>query len=117
MEIYNEKMMYFKNYKDETILFEMTKCCGYSFIFSLYKLNTLADIYYNLGLELSHLTITKIFLKNINNEEFKIPNDKTTTIQEFVNINRVWFTPIYPLPATVVYRIFFDDGHHHTHDF
>ena len=28
----------------------------------------------------------------------------------------LFFVPIYPLPAKVVYRVYFDDGHIHTHD-
>ena len=111
---YNEKLQYLTNVNDHKYLFEMTKCCGYSFMLPVFKMNTLAEIYRIMYLELSHLTIHRIYLINVNNEQLEIPNNETT-ICEFVNVNTTWFTPVYPLPAKVVYRVFFDDGHVHEH--
>ncbi len=109
---YMEKIQQIANVSDNKYLFEMTKCCGYSFMMPVFKMNTFTEFYRIMYLELSHLTIQRIYLQNNNGEQLEIPNDETT-ICEFVNANSVWFTPVYPLPAKVVYRVFFDDGHIH----
>ena len=96
-------------------LFEMTKCCGYGFILPVYKNYTLNEFYHIMDLELSHLTISSIYLQNVNGERLEFPKN-TMTICDFINENRAWFIPIYPLPAKVVYKVFFDDGQHHTHE-
>ena len=112
---YMEKLQRLANVSDNKYLFEMTKCCGYSFMMTVFKMNTLTEFYRIMYLELSHLTIQRIYLQNNNGEQFEIPNNETT-ICEFVNANAGWFTPVYPLPAKVVYRVFFDDGHVHDHN-
>ena len=96
-------------------LFEMTKCCGYGFILPIYKMHTLNEFYHIMDLELSHLTITRIYLENLNGEQIEFPRNEMT-MYDFINENNAWFTPIYPLPSKVVYKVFFDDGHHHNHD-
>ena len=93
-------------------LFEMTKCCGYGFILPIYKMNTLEEFHHTLSLELSHLTVSSIYLQNVNRERLEIPRNEMT-VRDFINDNRAWFTPIYTLPAKVVYKVFFDDGHFH----
>ena len=99
------------NYK---YLFEMTKCCGYGFILPVYKMYTLTEFHNIIGLELSQ-PITSVYLQNSNDERLEIPKN-TVTVCDFINENRAWFIPIYPLPAKVVYKVFFDDGRHHIHE-
>jgi len=116
MNEYNEKMKDILNRCEyNKYLFQMTKCCGYSFIQLVYKDNTLNELYHNISLELSHLTIASLFLENINGERLEIPRN-AMTVRDFVIANQQWFIPIYPLPSKVVYRIFFDDGHFHIHE-
>ena len=111
----DEKLQRLTRVNDHKYMFEMTKCCGYSFMLPIFKMNTLTEFYRIIHLELPHLTIQRIYLVNTNNEQFEIPNN-ATTICEFVNANTAWFTPVYLLPAIVVYRVFFDDGHVHDHN-
>ena len=105
-----------KNYDHNKFLFEMTKCCGYGFIQPIFKMNTLDEIYRNLQLEMSHITICGIYLKDCNENRLDIPRDEMITVESFFYANRNWFVPIYPLPTKVVYRLYYDDDHFHTHD-
>ena len=104
------------NHEHNKYLFEMTKCCGYGFIQSFYKMNTLEELYHNLQLEMSHITITGIYLKDCNGVRIDIPRDSTVLLQDFFIANHAWFVPIYPLPAKVVYRVHYDDNHFHIHE-
>ena len=114
LDIYTEKMNNMLKQSDHKYLFEITKCCGWGFILPIFKMNTLEEFHHTLHLELSHLTSTSIYMQNINGERLEIPRNNTTVV-DFVNANNSWFLPIYPLPSHVVYKVFFDDGHCHTH--
>ena len=113
---YNSKMgAIILNCEQNKYIFEMTKCCGYSFMFPVYKLNTLEEFFHNIVLEFYPAPILRIFLQNEVGEQLEIPIN-STTIMDFLNANKKWFVPIYPLPAKVVYRVYFDDGHAHSHN-
>lgn len=113
---YNTKINNMFNQQENKFLFEMTKCCGYGYFQLFFKLSTLEEMYRAVELELSHLKIHAIYLKDCNNLRLDIPRDPNLTLRDFFYANQQWFIPIYPLPANVVYRVFFDDNHFHIHE-
>lgn len=114
---YDEKIgNILNNSEHNKYLFQMTKCCGYGFIQLFFKMNTLEELYHNLQLEMSHIAILAIYVKDCNEMRLDIPRDATITLQDFVSAHRGWFIPIYGLPAKVVYRVFYDDDHFHVHE-
>ena len=117
---YNSKLnTYITSMTQRQYLFEITKCCEYSEFVPTYKTNTLADLYKTVLNQFCHTgeSPCELFTRQNNIvDRFVIPNDPAILLREFINANPLFFVPIYPLPAKVVYRVYFDDGHIHTHD-
>ena len=52
-------------------------------------------------------------INNKTNEKVALPDSNDTLIQTFIIENKECFTPLYPLPDDVVYKIHFHDGCNH----
>lgn len=93
--------------------FEVTKCCGYSTFITVYKNQTLIDLYSNIIHHFGNIQIRQFYFISPLDERINIPIS-TQTVSEFVrdNItcNPAKLIPIYDLPKPVIYRLFFDDG-------
>ena len=93
-------------------IFEIQKCCGYSEWISVYKKDTIKQLYNNLNIQFAtnEKSIYKLYL--INNEGNKIlVENNDMIVSEFIkNLN-----PIYPMPYWIVYKLYLDDGTSHTH--
>lgn len=117
---YNSKLnTYISSMTQRQYLFEITKCCEYSEFVPTYKTNTLADLYKIVLNQFCHTGESPVELYVRQNnivDRLVIPNDPAIGLRDFINANQLFFVPIYPLPATVVYRVYFDDGHLHTHN-
>jgi hypothetical protein len=115
--VYNEKIQYyFQSITKSKYLFEITKCCNYSEIVSVYKeQSSLRDLYQNVLSQFEHNSLLELSVIKNDTDKLVIPNDENILLREFINRNSSFFIPIYPLPAAVVYRIIFDDGHVHSH--
>ena len=117
---YNSKLnTYIISMTQRQYLFEITKCCDYSEFIPTYKTNSLADLYKTVLNQFCHTEDmnVELFVRQHNSmDKLIIPNNPEILLRDFINANQLFFTPIYPLPATVVYRIYFDDGHIHTHN-
>jgi hypothetical protein len=50
------------------------------------------------------------------NEHMFLPRTLDMPIKVYIQENIPYFTPIYPIPTTVIYRIYIDDGHHCTNN-
>ena len=110
---YNNKLnIYFNSIINMNYLFEVSKCCGYSEIVSMYKEHTtLHDLYYNVVRQFQMNTLNSLWITdNINEQKLHIPNDETISLKQFILNNSNFFKPLYPLPAKVVYKVYFDDG-------
>jgi len=94
-------------------LFEITKCCGYGFFSVLFREYTLEDLHKHILFEMPSSTI-ELYVLSETGEKIVIPRDNTINLHAYVLSHREWFKPIYPMPAKVVYKIYYDDGH--THD-
>jgi hypothetical protein len=117
LDIYNNKLnTYFNRITQTKYLFEITKCCEYSEFLSIYKEYNLAELYKATMHQFAMNQLNELFVLNELREKLIIPNDENIQIKDFINMNNAFFRPIYPLPATVVYRVYFDDGHVHIHE-
>jgi hypothetical protein len=94
--------------------FEVTKCCGYSTFVTVYKNQTLIDLYSNIIQHFGDIEIKHLYFISPENERISVPIS-TQTVSDFVrkNIicNPIKLVPIYELPKPVVYRLFLNDGH------
>ena len=99
-------------------IFEITKLCGHGQFIPIFKRQTLIDIYKIISLHYDCKDIKQLFFINsCTNEKIHIPITDVITIQDFLFSHNSGsaqiIKPIYPIPCTVVYRIYFDDGHTH----
>jgi len=99
---------------DSKYLLEITKCCNYSELLAINKDKSLASLYKAVSVQF-HQKVVSIYVYNINdpNDRLVIPFDAWMTLRQFISKNSVYFKPLYPLPAEVVYKICYDDGHCH----
>ena len=106
--IFSEKLdNYYKHLKGNCVWIEVTKCCGFSTFISVYKMSKLSDIYNNASCHLSNISIVNLYVTDTDGNKLILPNDNTC-INDYLNLNRSFFKPIYPLPNDVVYRVFLE---------
>ena len=100
----------FKKYLDNVLnnsyMFEVSKCCGYSEIVPAFKNATCADLYRNVMCQFEIKQENKIivFARDASNNTMVVQND-STPIRNFILKNAFFFKPIYPLPTSVVYKL------------
>jgi len=109
MDQYTAKLAEYTNIVvNSKYIFEVTKCCGYSEFVAEFKSATLQDLHKSVHAQFFHNNYLELYVTNIN-EKLIIPNDDTL-LNTFINNNRDFFRPLYPIPATVVYKICFNDS-------
>jgi len=84
--------------------FEVTKCCGYSQFVPTYRNGTLKDLHRAFSFHFG-FRINGLLVKNGENT-LAVP-DEDTLLKDFIRLNPDFFKPIYPIPAQVVYNIYF----------
>jgi hypothetical protein len=99
-------------------IFEVTKLCGHGQFLTMFKKQTLIDLYKIISLHYECKDIKKLFfINNCTNEKIYIPITAEITIRDFLfshNSGTVQIIkPVYPMPCKIVYRVYFDDGHTH----
>jgi hypothetical protein len=112
---FSEKLdNYYKHIKSNCVWIELTKCCGFSTFISVYKMSKLADIYNNARCHLSNICIQKLYVMDGMGNKLVIPSsvmgtgDADICINDFLNLNRAFFRPLYPLPNDVVYKVYIE---------
>jgi len=116
---YNEKFTDLCNkIPNNKFIFEITKLCGYGEFLTVYKKQSLLDLYKTVSMQFECKDIKELFfINNCTNEKIRIPITSEITIWQFIfNYNSgpsQIIKPIYPVPCKIVYRIYFDDGHTH----
>lgn len=110
---YQEKHEEFiRNIKNLMYTFEVTKCCGYSTFITIYKYQTLLDLYSNILEHFGNIKITSLFFMSPQNVRINIPMSKQT-VYDFVSSNILCtplkLVPIYPLPKPIIYRLYIYD--------
>jgi hypothetical protein len=99
-------------------IFEVTKLCGHGQFLTMFKKQTLLDLYKIISLHYECKDIKKLFfINNCTNEKINIPITAEITIRDFLFSHNSGsaqiIKPVYPVPCKIVYRIYFDDGHTH----
>lgn len=96
-------------------IFEVTKCCGYSTFVLVNKKGTLLDLYKQISIWFECKTMQELYIisNDGRNEPKTVPMTEMITIKDYV---REFCSPIYPLPNNIVYKIYLDDGHSHSHE-
>jgi len=112
---YQEKFdEYLHNIHTLMFTFEVTKCCGYSTFVSVYKNQTLIDLYSNIIQHFGNIEIKELYFISPDDERVNIPIS-TQSVSEFVRANIVCnpikLIPIYPLPRPIVYKLYLNDGY------
>jgi len=98
-------------------IFEVTKCCGYGEWVSVFKDRSLSHLYENIKSQFYNIKPSDLCVLNEKGNRLIVPNDSTIAIRDFIRQNQDFFRPIYPVPAYIIYRIYYDDGccHLNTH--
>jgi hypothetical protein len=113
---YKSKMQeYISRIADQNFIFEVTKCCGYSEILCINKKETLFNFHRNINFQFGKNPEIYV-INNKTNEKIILPDSSDILIRTFIIENPNFFTPLYPLPNDVVYRIHFHDGCNHKID-
>lgn len=104
-----------QNYK---FIFEVTKLCGYGEFITVFKHQSLLDLYSTISYQFDNREIKELFFMNdTTGEKIKVPISSTIRISDFISGHNVGpnlnIKPIYPIPCKIVYRLYFDDGHVH----
>jgi len=106
---------FLRNTFNLNFVFEVTKCCGYSTFITVYKNQTIMDLYSNIMNHFGgNIQIHSLFFISPENARVIIPISNQP-ILDFVRSNIMCkppsLVPIYHLPKPVIYKIYFDDGH------
>lgn len=105
---------YLRNVNNIMFTFEVTKCCGYSTFITVYKNQTLIELYSNIIHHFGNIQIRELYFISPQYERINIPIS-TQTVLEFVRDNitcsPIKLIPIYPLPKPVIYRLYLNDGY------
>ena len=122
LESYQTKMDEFINntIRNNMYLIELTKCCGYSCFMTIYKDESLIDLYKKVSLHFQTNDIKSLYIYRNDNLKVLVPITDLMTIRDFImsqimNSNNMGMTPVYEIPAQVVYRIYIQDDHCHDH--
>ena len=99
-------------------IFEITKLCGYSEFIFINKDESILDFYKAISHQFECREIKSLFLASGINR-YSIPLTNIVSLRKFITdiqkdgYLRQFIIPVYQLPAPVVYRVYFDDGHTH----
>ena len=128
--IEEKKAEHWNNVLSSQYIFEITKCCGYSTFITVFKNRNMYEIfrcfedtfqiyknnYNSTGYNSTGYEYNLYVVHRETNEHMFLPRTLDMPIKVYIQENIPYFTPIYPVPATVIYRIYIDDGHHCTNN-
>jgi len=110
----NKHDEFLRNINNLMFTFEVEKLCGYSTFITIYKNQTLIDLYSNIIHHFGNTEIKELFFITPQNERINIPiSNKTVSdfVSSYIICNPIKLVPIYELPKPVIYRLFLNDEH------
>jgi hypothetical protein len=113
MDFESKKNDFFRILNEYQYIFEIEKCCGYAEWISVYKKDTISQLYKNLNNQFStnQKTINRLYIIDNGNKLYIENND--SSISDFIKNH---LKPIYPLPCSIIYKLYLDDGTCHIHN-
>lgn len=118
-EQYQDKLAkYIESIQNFMYTFEITKCCGYSTFVTIYKDESITDLYTKITLHFGGMPIKELyFFSEMGEKTLILPS--YMRVYEFVK-ERVLckprlLVPHYPVPNPIVYKLYVDDGLGHDH--
>ena len=97
--------------KSYQFIFEVTKCCGYTEWVTVFKAAPVSQLRKNLIFQWQGNAPGGLYAMNETGDRLEIPADEDKMNWfSFHWDNWKFFKPIYPLPAVVVYRLYYDEG-------
>jgi hypothetical protein len=104
---------YIKHINDLMFTFEVTKCCGYSTFVTIYKHQTLIQLYSNIIQHFGNIEIRELYFISPQNERINIPISGQK-VSDFVRTNIICnpikLVPVYRLPRPIIYKLYINDG-------
>jgi len=97
-------------------IFEVTKCCGYGEWVSIFKHQSLSNLYSNIGFQYNNIPSNLYAICLNTNQKLLIPNVDNITVKEYILNNPTFFKPIYPIPLRIVYKIYYTEDRCHLYD-
>ena len=109
---------YIETTTNNKFIFEVTKLCGYGEFLTIFKNQTLLELYSAISYQFDNREIKQLFFVNeLTNAKITVPISSTLRIKDFLasynSGSNLVIKPIYPMPCKIVYRLYFDDGHTH----
>ena len=100
---------YIDNVRNNCYIFNVGKCCGYSEIVPIFKNANCSDLYRNVvcQFDIKPEIIVKLYTKDETGNILLIQNDNKL-LRDLILENRNFFTPIYPIPTNVVYKLIYN---------
>lgn len=100
--------------KDRLYVFEMTKCCGYSELLYIYKNDSCLGLYKMVSLQMATNDINRLYLTRNDGTEVIVPLSNMN-LSAFISeeIMHHGLRSLYGPDVPVVYKLYYDDGHHH----
>lgn len=95
-------------------IFQLTKTCGYSEWVVIHKKATCAELFQYIRRLLQTAKI-ELFAKDKFGNKFVV-QESDYVLYNMLITNYSFFIPIYPIPSPVVYTLYIDDGHEHSHE-
>jgi hypothetical protein len=118
---FNDKMNdYLGTTRNLKHTFEVTKLCGYSVFITIYKSQSLFELYQAISHHFGNIPIVSIFYYTGEGERCNVPlsNESVASfIRTNINTCPAKMVPVYPISSgnMIVYRLYLDDGHSHDH--
>lgn len=111
---YQDKLnQYMNDMHNLMFIFEVTKCCGYSTFVTVYKNQSLFELYSNIISHFGNIEIKELYFVSPEQKRFNVPISKQT-VSEFIRSNIICnpinLVPIYGLPSPTIYRLYLNDG-------
>ena len=111
---YKEKLNeYNRNMVNIMFIFEVTKCCGYSTFITIYKNQSLIDLYSIIMNHFGDIEIKELYFISTEQQRVNIPLSRQSVsefVSSYVLCNPIKLAPIYPLPKPTIYRLILNDG-------
>jgi len=98
---------FIKNIPSYRYIFEITKQCGYSELFIIFKDKLLSELYADISLQLQCKIERLYFINKVTNENIDIPNTNEIILRNFI-IEQKYLSSIYDMSCPSVFRIYYE---------